>query len=293
VSEAPDTVAFLGTGTMGLPMAANAAAAGLQVRAWNRSRERAEPLGERGVTVAGTPAEAVAGAGIVVTILSDADAVLETIERGGALAALAPGTVWAQMSTIGIAGIERCAALARAHRVELVDAPVLGTKQPAEAGELTVLAAGPDAAVERCGQLFDAVAARTVRLGEAGEATRLKLVLNGWVASLVEALGETFALAEGLGVDPARFLETIAGGPLDVTYAHVKGKAMLAREFPASFKLSLALKDVRLVREAAAGAGLELPVIDAVERSFQRAVDLGHGDEDLAAAFLASAPRRP
>ena len=232
MSAATDTVGFLGTGTMGRPMAANAAAAGLSVRAWNRSREKAAPLAERGVAIAATPAEAAEGAGIVVTMLSDADAVLETMERGGALDAIAPGTVWAQMSTIGIAGVERCIALAREHRVELVDAPVLGTKQPAEAGELTVLAAGPEAAVERCAKLFDAVGRETVRLGEAGEATRLKLVLNSWIASLVEALAETIALAEGLGIDPGRFLETISGGPLDVPYAQVKGKAMLDARVP-------------------------------------------------------------
>ncbi len=290
MSDAAETVAFLGTGTIGFPMAANAASAGLRVRVWNRSRKRAEPLAEHRVTIASTPAEAVDSAGIVVTILSDAEAVLETMERRGAVEAIAPGTVWAQMSTIGIAGIERCIALARGHEIELVDAPVLGTKQPAEAGELTVLAAAPETAIERCGALFDGVGRQTIRVGEAGEATRLKLVLNSWIASLVEALAEAIALSQGLGIDPARFLETIAGGPLDVPYAQLKGRSMLEREFPPSFKLSLALKDVRLVREAAAEAGLELPLIEAVERSFERAVELGHGDEDLGAAYWASAP---
>jgi 3-hydroxyisobutyrate dehydrogenase len=289
VNGGRDTVAFLGTGTMGRPMAANAASAGLSVRAWNRSRERAEPLAERGVTVAATPAEAVTGAAIVVTILPDADAVLDVI--GQALDAIDSGTVWAQMSTIGIAGIERCGAIASERGIDLVDAPVLGTKQPAEAGQLTVLAAGPEQAVDRCAKLFEAVGQRTVRLGEAGEATRLKLVSNSWIVSIVESLAETIALAEGLGLDPSRFFETIAGGPLDMPYAQAKGQAMLKREFPASFKLSLALKDARLAREAAAQAGLELPLIEAVERHFERAVELGHGDEDLAAAYWASAPR--
>jgi 3-hydroxyisobutyrate dehydrogenase len=292
MNDAAETVAFLGTGTMGFPMAANAARAGLPVRAWNRSRERAESLAEQGVTVVATPAEAVAGAAIVVTMLTDGDAVLEVMESGGALEAIAPGTVWAQMATIGLEALERCAALARERGIELVDAPVLGTKQPAEAGELTVLAAGPKPAVDRCEKLFQAVGKRTVRLGEAGEATRLKLVLNAWIVSLVESLAEAIALAEGLRLDPARFLETIAGGPLDLPYAQVKGQAMIKREFRPSFKLSLALKDARLVREAAAGAGLELPLIEAVERCFERAVELGHGDEDLAAAYWTSAPRK-
>jgi 3-hydroxyisobutyrate dehydrogenase len=291
MSDADETVAFLGTGTMGFPMAANIARAGLPVRAWNRSREKAEPLAAEGVTVAGTPAEAVAGATIVVTMLTDGNAVLDVMEKRGALEAIARGVVWAQMSTIGLEALERCAVLAREHGIELVDAPVLGTRQPAEAGELTVLAAGPKAALDRCEKLFQAVGNRIVRLGEAGGATRLKLVLNAWIVSVVESLAETIALAEGLGLDPTRFRETIAGGPLDLPYAQLKGQAMIKREFPPSFKLSLALKDATLVREAAAGAGLELQVIAAVQRSFERAVKLGHGDEDLAAAYWASAPR--
>jgi 3-hydroxyisobutyrate dehydrogenase len=289
--NAKSTVAFLGTGTMGFPMARNAAAAGLEVRAWNRSLDKARPLEEHGVTVAPTPAEAVEGASIVVTMLSDADAVIEIAERSGAFDAIAPGTVWAQMSTIGIRGVERCIEIARARGLELVDAPVLGTKQPAEAGELTVLASGPVEAVERCMPLFEAVGSRVVRLGEAGEGQRLKLVMNTWVVALVESVAETIALAEALGLDPDLFLETIKGGPLDLPYAQVKGRAMIARSFPESFKLSLALKDARLVREAATEAGLELPVVAAVERQFERATEMGHGSEDLAAAYWASAPK--
>jgi 3-hydroxyisobutyrate dehydrogenase len=289
--NAKSTVAFLGTGTMGFPMARNAAAAGLEVRAWNRSLDKARPLEEHGVTVAPTPAEAVEGASIVVTMLSDADAVIEIAERSGAFDAIAPGTVWAQMSTIGIRGVERCIEIARARGLELVDAPVLGTKQPAEAGELTVLASGPVEAVERCMPLFEAVGSRVVRLGEAGEGQRLKLVMNTWVVALVESVAETIALAEALGLDPELFLETIKGGPLDLPYAQVKGRAMIARSFPESFKLSLALKDARLVREAATEAGLELPVVAAVERQFERATEMGHGSEDLAAAYWASAPK--
>jgi 3-hydroxyisobutyrate dehydrogenase len=214
------------------------------------------------------------------------------VDRGGAFDVIAPGTVWAQMSTIGTAGTGRCIEIARAREVLLVDAPVLGTKEPAEAGQLTVLASGPSEAVDRCLPLFDAVGSRIVRLGEAGEGTRLKLVVNSWIVTLVESLAETIAFAEALGIDPKRFLETIAGGPLDLPYAQVKGQAMIDRRFQTSFKLKLALKDASLVREAAAEAGLELPVVEAVERNFARAVEDGHGDEDLAAAYWASAQRR-
>jgi 3-hydroxyisobutyrate dehydrogenase len=269
-------------------MARNAAGAGFEVRAWNRSLDKATALEQDGATIAATAAEAVRGADIVVTMLSDAEAVLD-VAGHGAFDEIAPGTVWAQMSTIGIHGIQRCIEIAHAREIELVDAPVLGTRQPAEAGKLTVLASGQPAAVERCLALFDALGEKIVRLGEAGEGTRLKLVLNAWLVSLVESLAETLTLAEGLGLDPGLFLKTIEGGSLDVQYAQVKGRMMLERSFPASFQLSLALKDARLARDAAADAGLELPLIEAVERQFARAVELGHAGEDLAAAFWASA----
>src|SRR4051812_41506689 len=142
------TVAVLGAGgTMGLPMARHIAEAGMDGRAWNRTRENAEPLTERGVEGLDTAKDAASSADIVITILSDADAVLETMEGpDGALAGTVGGTTWLQMSTIGIVGIERCAQLADEHDLFLVDAPVVGTKQPAEEGKLTVLASGPEEA---------------------------------------------------------------------------------------------------------------------------------------------------
>ena len=122
-------------GTMGLPMARNIARAGIEVRAWNRSRERAEPLAGEGVVVADTAAEAASDATVVLTMLTDADAVIASMDGSdGALAGAGGGAVWLQMSTIGIEGTERCATLASDHGLVLVDAPVAGTKQPAEEG---------------------------------------------------------------------------------------------------------------------------------------------------------------
>jgi 3-hydroxyisobutyrate dehydrogenase len=275
-------IGFIGTGIMGAPMARNLAAAGHEVRAWNRTRAKAEAI--EGVTVADSPAGATDGADALVTMLTDGDAV-----EAVAHAALREGIDWLQMSTVGIAATERLAALADERDAMFVDAPVLGTKQPAENGELVVLASGPADALERARPAFDAVGSKTVELGDAGAGTRMKLVLNSWLVTLVEGLAEAIAFAEALGVDPNRFLEILDGAPMGAPYAQLKGKAMIAREFPPSFPLSLALKDARLVSEAAEKAGVEAPVAAVVERQFARAVDAGHGDEDLAAAFLAVA----
>jgi 3-hydroxyisobutyrate dehydrogenase len=280
-------VAVLGTGIMGAPMARNLAGAGHEVSAWNRSREKAEPLAEHGVSVAGSVAEAVAGADVVVTMLADAAAVEAVAEE--ALGAL-DGAVLAQMSTIGLAATDRLAERAQAAGVAFVDAPVSGTRQPAEEGKLVVLASGPEDVRERVDPVFDAVGAKTVWLGEAGAAQRLKLVLNTWLLGLTEALAEAIALAEGLGVDPRKFLETIDGAPVGAPYAQLKGPMMIDGEFPPAFPLDLAAKDAGLALEAAEAAGLRLGALAAVREQMRRASDAGHGAKDMAATIHASRP---
>jgi 3-hydroxyisobutyrate dehydrogenase len=236
--------------------------------------------------VAGSPGEAGAGAAIVLTMLADAEAVLATAGD-----ALDGAQVWLQMSTVGIDGAERCAALAAERGVTLVDAPVLGSRQPAEEGALTVLASGPEDVRDRVDPLFDAVAARTWWLGEAGSGQRLKLVANTWVVALVESLAETLLLAEGLGVPPQSFLDVIAGGPLDSGYAQLKGKGMIERSFPPAFPLRHAVKDLRLIEEAVGRHELDVPLIDAIAARFAQGEQAGHGDLDMSATFLTGAER--
>jgi 3-hydroxyisobutyrate dehydrogenase len=284
-----DTIAVLGTGIMGGGIVRNLLGAGFPVRVWNRTREKAESLADAGAEVAASPAETAVGADIVLTMLSDADALVEVMSDGPLEAG---PRVWVQMSTVGVEGTERLAALAAEHDVAFVDAPVLGTRQPAEEGQLRVLASGPDEALKRCQPLFDAVGSRTFRLGPAGQGSRMKLVTNIWVITLVEGVAEALALAEGLGADPEAFLDAIADGPLDSPYAKTKAKAMVAREFPASFPLRWASKDAELIRAAAAGAGLDLLLVEGIADALARGVQAGHGDEDLAATFLTSAPAR-
>jgi 3-hydroxyisobutyrate dehydrogenase len=277
------SVAVLGTGLMGAPMAANLAKAGLDVRVWNRSKDKAEPLAEHGATVADTAAEAAQGADIVLTMLADGPAVRAVM--ADVVDTMTSETLWLQMSTVGVAETEALIALAGGAGVPFVDAPVLGTKQPAEQGKLTVLASGPDDVRERCAPVFDAVGARTMWLGPAGTSSRLKLVANSWVLAVTNGIAECVALAETLDVDPTKFLEAISGGALDLPYAHVKGGAMIKREFPASFTAALAAKDARLVLDAA-GDRADLGGIAAALKHLDTAERAGHGDEDMAALYL-------
>jgi 3-hydroxyisobutyrate dehydrogenase len=279
-------IAFLGTGIMGAPMARHLAQGGHVLTVWNRTIEKAHPLAEHGATVAPAPAAAVQGAEVIVTMLTDAGAV-EDVMRDAAPAA-ARGTVWWQASTVGIEGTEALVALAEEHGLVYVDAPVLGTRGPAEEGALTVLAAGNPAALDRCAPLFDAVGSRTVRLGPAGEASRLKLVLNHWVLIVTDGIAETIAFAEGIDIDPRLFLEAIEGGPVDLGYAQIKGPGMIAGELPVAFPLRHALKDTDLVLEAARRHDLDLGLAPAVRDRFARAAQAGHGDEDMGMVVAAS-----
>lgn len=276
---------------MGEGIARNLVAAGIPVRAWNRTAAKIEELaGEEGVLACSTLAEAVDGASVILTVLSDAEAVLAAVEGDdGAAAAADSGAIWVQASTIGIQGTERCAKLAEGAGLRFVDAPVLGTKKPAEEGQLLVLASGPEDVREELAPVFAAIGKETKWVGEAGAGTRLKVAVNAWIVSVVEGAAETLSLAEGIGVDPRQVLEAVAGGPLDLPYLQIKGKAMLEGDFEPSFRLALAAKDAGLALDAAASAGLELPMLKAIrERLDQAAAE--HGDKDMAATYLLSAP---
>jgi 3-hydroxyisobutyrate dehydrogenase len=281
------TIALLGTGTMGAPMARNLARAGLSVVAWNRTPAKAEALAADGVRRAVTAEAAAAEADVLVTMLADGSAV-EAVLSGpdGALAALPAGAIWIQMSTVGAPAADRLASLAADHDIQFVDAPVLGSAEPAQRGELTILASGPDEVRDRCTPLFDAVGIRTVWLGPAGMGSRLKVVVNAWLMSTTAALAETIALAERLDVDPASFLEVTDRGAIGALYTDLNGPAMADRAFPLNFPLELATKDAALALEAA-GDAADLRVFAATHAQFARAEELGHGRRDWAAVILA------
>jgi 3-hydroxyisobutyrate dehydrogenase len=283
------SVALLGAGTMGAPMARNLARAGLRVTAWNRTPAKAEALASDGVRAAASPSAAASGAGVLVTMLADGAAIESAVAGpGGALAALPDGAVWLQMSTVGVAGAARLAELAAEQGVAFVDAPVLGSREPAEAGELVVLASGPEEARPRCEAVLAPLARRTLWLGPAGAGSALKVVVNAWLMSTTAALAETVALAETLGVDPASFLDVTDDGAIGALYTELNGASMVQRAFPLRFPLALALKDAALALEAAGGPGAA-PVFEATHAQFARAAELGHGAQDWAAVIYAAA----
>jgi len=285
-------VAVLGTGTMGAPMARNLCRAGLAVRVWNRDPAKAEALAADGALHAPSPAAAADGVDVLITMLSDGVAV-EQVMTGpdGALATLAPDAVWVQMSTVGVDWSDRLAGLAARHGVTFVDAPVSGSSQPAEEGQLLILASGAGPARARLEPIFDVLGRKTLWLERAGDGSRLKLALNNWLAVLVEGMAETITFSDALGLDPHLFVTTVAGLPLASPYATDKANAMLAARFTPGFPLAHAAKDAALAATAAHDHGLELPLTEALLARWGQAMAAGHGHDDVSSAITAMAVR--
>lgn len=277
----PDTVAVLGIGSMGHGMAQSALRAGIPTIVWNRERARTHDLADLGAEVAETAADAAARAGIVITMVTDADAVLSIATEQGMLGALAPGSIWAQMSTIGVAGTERVIQLVEAQRtdVTLLDAPVSGSKEPAEQGQLMIFASGPDDARPRAAPLFDALGQRTIWVGPLGAGSRMKLVNNTLLAFTAEGVGASVALAHRLGVETDTLVDALDGGPLVSPWESAKLQRIAKSDYSPQFSLALALKDVHLALEAVDATRFES--LASLAREWERAVDQGLGDQDL------------
>jgi 3-hydroxyisobutyrate dehydrogenase len=269
-------VAVIGTGIMGSAMTRNLVAAGLATRVWDRSALATGPLADAGAVVAASARDAVQDAGVVITMLPTADVVESVIFDGGVVGAFADGCVWAQMGTIGVEATLRIRDRLAADRpgVLFVDAPVSGSKGPAEQGQLLILASGPAVAAGAVGPVFDVLGRKTVWVG-----------VNAYMSILIEGVAETMELADRLGIDHQQLAEVIEGGPLDAPIAGAKFHKMDRRDFAAEFPLEWALKDVDLAISAAHGD--TLPLLAALSGQWHTAVAAGHGRQDISAARLA------
>ena len=279
-------VAVLGTGIMGSAMARNLLKAGFPTAIWDRSAAATAALAEAGADVAATAAEAVRDARVIITMLPTPDVVTSVVFSDDVAGAFSAGAAWAQMGTIGEeATADISGRLARLRPdVLFVDAPVSGSKGPAENGQLLVLASGPSAAKEVTSPVFSAIGRKTVWLGEAGQGSRMKIVINAYMSILIEGVAEALELASHLGVDSGKLAEAIAGGPLDAPIANAKLHMMERGDFAPEFPLQWALKDVDLAIAAASGANL--PLLTALSRQWRATVDAGHGREDVSAVRL-------
>lgn len=281
-------VAVLGTGLIGAAVARNLARKGFHVRAWNRTAEKAQALTPDGAQAFDNPADAIRDADVIVTVLKDGPAVNEAM--AAALPGLRKGAIWLQLSTVGVEAIDTLAAFAEENGLVFYDAPVQGTRQPAEQGKLVILASGPEVGRGVAQSVFDAIGQRTLWVSDRpGASSRLKLALNAYVFALTHGTAETLAIARALGVDPALVVEAVTGGPLDSGYFQGKAAAMLKGDFTASFSIVNGVKDARLVVDALTGTGVQADLAASGLARFERIAEAGHGDRDIAASFLADA----
>jgi 3-hydroxyisobutyrate dehydrogenase len=272
------TVAVLGAGGMGAAMVRRLRQQGHDVRIWDRTAEKAEALADTGAQPVPEVGDAVRGADAVLTVLTNGPAVDDVARQ--VLPALGSDAVWVQASTVGAEWADKLRSVADESGARMVDAPVSGSTQPAEQGSLIWLVSGAAEDVERVQPVLDALGTRTQHVGERQEASRLKLAVNVWMTAATVALADSLSVCDRLGVDRGEFLAALDGGPLNMPYGQQKAQLMGKREYPAGFPVELALKDVDLAREAGA---TEVPTIEHVAEILHRAVDAGHGRDDLAA----------
>jgi len=275
-------VGFIGLGKMGRGIAENLLKAGHSLTVYNRTRARAESLAAQGARVAATPADASRG-DAVFTMLAD-DAALESValSDSGIVASLPRGAVHISLATISVALSNR---LAEAHAragSEFVAAPVFGRPEAAAAAKMFVVAAGPAAVLARCQPLFDAIGQRTFVMGDQpASAIAVKLAGNFMLASVVETLGEAFALVRKYGIPPAQFLDLITSSIFPAPVYKAYGTLIAEQRFqPAGFQLPLGLKDVRLALAAAEAVGVPLPVASLVRDQMLTALARGFGESD-------------
>jgi 3-hydroxyisobutyrate dehydrogenase len=269
---------------MGAGMTQRLLELGFPVDVWNRTPGPAARLAERGATAHIDPAQAVAAANVVLTMLPTADAVTEVMLRRHTVDALRSDAVWAQMGTIGVDTTERLIAEVGSRRpdVAFVDAPVSGSREPARSGRLLILASGPDRAQTALESVFGALGQRTLWLGPAGTGSRLKLVLNTWLAFEIEAVAEVSALADRLGISGSALVDAVSGGPLASATAMTKLARMESGDYSPDFSLEWALKDLDLAT-AAAGSTV-VPVAGTIAERWRRLVSQGYGRLDISAA---------
>lgn len=284
-------IGFLGTGSMGMPMALRLIAAGHELSVWNRSEGRIEPLLREGAIAAATPAEAELGADAVITMLFD-DAAHEDVLFGsnGLLDALEPGSLHISCSTISVALSERLTAEHARRGIEFVAAPVFGRPNVAAEGRLWIAAAGSSAAIERARPFLEPLSRGISVVGtEPKQAHALKIGGNFLISTMIYSLSEAAVFASAHGVDPAAFLETVNSALFQSPFYAAYSNVMLHPPAVKGATIALGVKDLGLFRTAAAAQGVELALAESLDQLFAAAQGSGFAQEDWAAGMYKTA----
>ena len=287
-------IGFLGTGAMGIPMALRLLAAGHELRVWNRTEGRIEPLLREGAIAAGTPAEAELGAVAVVTMLFD-DAAHEEVLFGpnGLMDALEPGSLHIACSTITVALCEKLTAEHARRGIDFVAAPVFGRPNVAAEGRLWIVAAGTDRAIDRARPVLEPMSRGISIIGpEPRQASAVKLGGNFLISTMIQSLSESFVFAESQGIAPAVFLDAVNCALFQSPFYAAYGKVMLNPPEHPGASISLGAKDTRMLREAAAARNTRLSLADNLAEIFVQAQQAGLANEDWAVGQYRIAQQR-
>lgn len=281
------SIAVLGLGAMGHAFAANLLQAGFDVAVWNRSPGKASGLVENGARFAESPADAVGQAQAIITMLPDLAVTRDVLlSDDGALAAMTEGAILIQMGTLGVAETDRLIAEVGDARSDVVfiDAPVSGTKAPAQQGKIAILASGDrDRAGTVVEPIFEVLGNKTQWLGQAGQGARMKVVINAWLISMMQGIAETAQLADTLGFTTDDLWQVLEGGPLATPYMKLKMDMIASGEFDPQMAMQWGLKDLGLALEA--GDDKALPSLSHIRNLWFDAVNAGHGEQDIAAIY--------
>jgi 3-hydroxyisobutyrate dehydrogenase-like beta-hydroxyacid dehydrogenase len=278
------SVAVVGLGKMGLPIAERILEGGFPLSVWNRTAEKAEALADRGATVLASSADALAAADVCVTMLAD-DGALEEV-AAGVLGGARPGTTLVDMSTVSVAASERVAGRAAATGVEFLRAPVSGNPSVVRAGNLTVIVSGPEDAARRLEPLLRSIGPKMLYVGEGERARVAKLVLQILIAGTAELLGEALVLGEAAGVDRSTLLEVIGKSAVASPFVGYKTEPLLRDDYSATFTTAMMLKDIDLVLDLARGADLTLPVTRELRNLLEKLAGNGYADKDFMALYV-------
>lgn len=276
-------IGFIGLGQMGRGMAARLIDCGHRLTVWNRTSAVAAPFVQRGATIASKP-DQLLQAEVVITMLAD-DAAIDAVWIASGLAGRMPATtLHLNMSSVSLRMGQRLAALHREHGIPYVSAPVFGRPEPAATGQLDIVAAGEESAIQRCVPLFEALGKRWFNVGtDAARANIVKIARNFLLGSIIESLGEAFALVEKSGVSPADFLEIITSTSMNAPAYRNYGRMILEKPEQPTFTLHLGLKDIELALQAAGETAVPMPLGSLLRDQHQAAITAGYGDRDWAA----------
>jgi 3-hydroxyisobutyrate dehydrogenase-like beta-hydroxyacid dehydrogenase len=275
-------VGFAGIGRMGLPMARNVLDAGFPLTVFNRTPERCDPLVDAGATLASTPAELARASDVVITMVADGDAVRALLDGpDGLLAGAGPDLVLSEMSTIGPLVARELAARCAEHGVAMIDAPVSGSVAVASAGQLTILAGGEEAALERARPVLDAMSKAVLHLGPSGAGAAIKVSINLIIGATVQSVSEALVVAEASGIEREAAYDAIASSVVGSTFVDYKRDAWLDPDgTPTAFTLDLMLKDLGLALELGTATGVPLLATSAAVNGTTLAIGLEGGDGD-------------